>query len=308
MSSHNPYRHHLRYIYILLAVIVCVAALIMLSDYRNGNDSSADEVFGDIVRGKRSRGAGYYAAGERKVETFRFDPNEADSSQLLRLGLAPFQVRSIYRFRAKGGVFSTADDFRRVYRLTNEQWERLAPYIVIGRKYQLVSVPPRTYPKSDSVYGNSRGRDSADIVRDSIRRTYPQKISGDETVDVNTADSAMLCRIPGIGKYYASRIVRYRNRLGGFVSPQQLLEIEDFPADALAWITVGPSPVINRMDVNHLSERKMMKHPYMGYYRASEIAAYRKVHGRLDNIKALYGLQHFSESDIQRLAPYLEFR
>ena len=76
----------------------------------------------------------------------------------------------------------------------------------------------------------------------------------------------------------------------------------------LAWITVGPSPVINRMDVNHLSERKMMKHPYMGYYRASEIAAYRKVHGRLDNIKALYGLQHFSESDIQRLAPYLEFR
>ena len=294
MSSHNPYGRHLRYIYILLAVIVCVAALIMLSDYRNGNKHSADEVFGDIVRGNKTPGEGYYATDERKVETFSFDPNEADSSQLLRLGLAPFQVRSIYRFRAKGGVFSTPDDFRRVYRLTNGQWERLAPYIVIGRKYQLVSVPPK--------------RDSAGIVRDSIRRTFPQKIKGDETVDANTADSAMLCRIPGIGQYYASRIVRYRNRLGGFVSAEQLLEIEDFPADALAWITVSSVPSIKKLDVNHLSERKMMKHPYMGYYRASEIAAYRRIHGRLDNIQALYGLQHFSESDIQRLAPYLEFR
>lgn len=294
MSSHNPYGRHLRYIYILLAVIVCVAALIMLSDYRNGNKNSADEVFGDIVRGNKAPGAGYYATDERKVETFSFDPNEADSSQLLRLGLAPFQVRSIYRFRAKGGVFSTPDDFRRVYRLTNGQWERLAPYIVIGSKYQLVSVPPK--------------RDSAGIVRDSIRKTFPQKIKGDETVDVNTADSAMLCRIPGIGQYYASRIVRYRNRLGGFVSAEQLLEIEDFPADALAWITVSSVPSIQKLDVNHLSERKMMKHPYMGYYRASEIAAYRRIHGRLENIQALYGLQHFSESDIQRLAPYLEFR
>lgn len=308
MSSHNPYGRHLRYIYILLAVIVCVAALIMLSDYRNANKNSADEVFADIVKGNKSRRAGYYATGERKLETFSFDPNEADSTQLLRLGLAPFQVRSIYRFRAKGGVFSTPDDFRRVYRLTNGQWERLAPYIVIGRKYRLVSVPPRSYTKSSSVYGNISKRDSAGIVRDSIRRTFQQKINGDETVDVNTADSAMLCRIPGIGKYYASRIVRYRNRLGGFVSAEQLLEIEDFPADALAWITVSSAPAIQKLDVNHLSERKMMKHPYMGYYRASEIAAYRRIHGRLDNIQALYGLQHFSESDIQRLAPYIEFK
>ena len=280
----------------------------MLSDYRNGNRKSADEVFSDIVKGNGKKSGGYYAAGERKVETFRFDPNVADSTQLLRLGLAPFQVRSIYRYRAKGGVFSTPDDFRRVYRLTNEQWERLAPYIVIGRKYQLVSVPPRSYTKSSSVYGNGIGRDSAGIVRDSIRRTYPQKIRGEETVDVNTADSAMLCRIPGIGKYYASQIVRYRNRLGGFVAAEQLLEIDDFPADALAWITISPSAVINKLDVNHLSERKMMKHPYMGYYRAAEIAAYRRVHGRLENIEALYGFQHFSESDIQRLAPYLEFK
>lgn len=307
MSGHNPYRQHLRYIYVLLGVIVCVAALIILSDYRNVNDSSADEVFGDIAKGS-ARGTGYYASGERKVEVFHFDPNEADSTQLLRLGLAPFQVRSIYRFRAKGGVFSTADDFRRVYRLTNGQWERLAPYIVIGRKYQLVPVAPRVYPKSAPINGGVAKRDSVRLVADSIRRSYPQKIGGDETVDVNAADSVMLCRIPGIGRYYASRIVRYRNRLGGFVSAQQLLEIEDFPADALAWITVGPSPVIRRLDVNHLSERKLMKHPYMGYYRASEIVAYRRIHGRLDNIQALYGLQHFSESDIQRLAPYLEFK
>lgn len=308
MSRHHPYGTHLRYIYVLLAIIACVAFLIVLSDYRNGNGSNAGDVFRDIRNENRNGKGGYYATGERRVETFRFDPNEADSNQLLRLGLAPFQVRSIYRYRAKGGVFSTADDFRRVYRLTNGQWERLAPYIYIGRKYRLVSVPPRQYPDHSSKNVLTARCDSVSVVRDSIRRTFPKKIQGDEVVDVNTADSVMLCRVPGIGKYYSSQILRYRRRLGGFVKTEQLLEIQDFPADALAWFVVGTSPAIRKLDVNHLSERKMMKHPYMGYYRASEIASYRKVHGRLDNIEALYGFQHFSESDIQRLVPYLEFK
>ena len=308
MSGHNPYRHHLRYIYVLLAVIVSVACLIVLSDYRNGNGDNAGDVFHDVVRGGRKAKGGYYATQGRRIETFKFDPNEADSNQLLRLGLAPFQVRSIYRYRARGGTFSTADDFRRVYRLTNGQWERLAPYICIGRKYRLVSLPPRQYPEQFSQDSYRARRDSIGMARDSLRRTYPRKIQGDEVVDANIADSIMLCRVPGIGKYYASQILRYRRRLGGFVNTGQLLEIQDFPADALAWLTVKPSPEIRKLDVNHLSERKMMKHPYMGYYRASEIASYRKIHGRLDNIETLYRLRHFTESDIQRLAPYLEFR
>ena len=69
------------------------------------------------------------------AERFAFDPNTADSTQLLRLGLKPWQVRSIYRYRAKGGVFSEPADFARVYGLTLKQYRELEPYIRIGRDY-----------------------------------------------------------------------------------------------------------------------------------------------------------------------------
>ena len=56
----------------------------------------------------------YYRVEEQSIECFAFDPNSADSTQLLRLGLQPYQVRSIYRYRAKGGVFRQKEDFAHV--------------------------------------------------------------------------------------------------------------------------------------------------------------------------------------------------
>jgi DNA uptake protein ComE-like DNA-binding protein len=261
-----------------------------------------------------SSSSGYYAVPEVVPESFTFDPNEADSTQLLRLGLAPFQVRSIYRYRAKGGRFSTKDDFRRVYRLTNEQWERLSPLISIAPKYRLVTIVPHSDVRNTSSRPASYATDT--IIRDSVpcsyatsrsKPAYVQKLSGDETIDINLADSALLCRVPGIGPYFARRIIQYRRRLGGYTSAAQLLQIEGFPADAIAWIQVPDTCQVQKLQINSLSTRRLMKHPYMGYYRASEIADYRRMHGPIRSIEVLKSLPHFTEEDILRLAPYLSF-
>ena len=81
----------------------------------------------------------YYAVARPAVESFAFDPNEADSTQLLRLGLTPAQVRSIYRHRAKGYVYSTPEDFARTPFMTKGQWNRLKPLIKIGDQYRLLN-------------------------------------------------------------------------------------------------------------------------------------------------------------------------
>ena len=81
----------------------------------------------------------YYAVARPAVESFPFDPNEADSTQLLRLGLTPAQVRSIYRHRAKGYVYSTPEDFARTPFMTKGQWNRLKPLIRIGDQYRLLN-------------------------------------------------------------------------------------------------------------------------------------------------------------------------
>lgn len=301
----------------VLNVSLVILGAALLSRCRSGRGGRVGEalvsIASDSVSPTSSR---YYAVPQAEPDSFLFDPNEADSTQLLRLGLAPFQVRSIYRYRAKGGRFSTKDDFRRVYRLTNEQWERLSPLIRIASKYQLVPVVESADPRLSSTL---RAKALGDSVSDSLsvgsdssvsavaKPTYPKKLSGDETIDVNLADSALLCRVPGIGPYFSRKVLQYRRRLGGYTSTDQLLEIEDFPADALAWVEVTDTSVLEKLQINSLSTRKLMKHPYMGYYRASEIADYRRVHGPIRSMEVLKSLPHFSEADILRLSPYISF-
>ena len=311
-------RSQLWFLLIVLNACIVLMGAIFLSRYRTGKENSIAQTQNVVYNASPvSASSRYYAVDTSLPESFTFDPNEADSTQLLRLGLAPFQVRSIYRYRAKGGRFSTKGDFRRVYRLTNEQWEHLSPLIRIAKKYQLVDLPQQKHYAYSQSYAEKVARDDS---QDSIvqlsdtllqinrsKQTYPVKLSGDETMDINTADSAQLCRVPGIGPYFARQIIKYRRQLGGYVATEQLLQIENFPADAIAWLVISDTVGLQRLNVNKLSTRKLMKHPYMGYYRASDIENHKRIYGRVENIDALRKMPHFTDEDIRRLLPYLEF-
>ena len=81
----------------------------------------------------------YYVAGQ-KAELFPFDPNTADSTELLRLGLRPWQVRNIYKYRSHGGIYRTSTDFARLYGLTQKQFREMQPYIRISSDYSPASL------------------------------------------------------------------------------------------------------------------------------------------------------------------------
>ena len=82
----------------------------------------------------------YYRVEEKQGELFSFDPNTADSTQLLRLGLRPWQVRNIYKYRAAGGRYRKPTDFARLYGLTLKQYQRLEPYIRIEQEVMAADV------------------------------------------------------------------------------------------------------------------------------------------------------------------------
>ena len=225
---------------------------------------------------------------ERREELFAFDPNTADSTALLRLGLQPWQVRSIYKYRARGGVYRHPDDFARLYGLTAGQFRRLRPYIRISPDFlpALQAVAP------------------APARRDSLR--YPLKLKPGETVELNGADTAELRRVPGIGPYYARAIVRYGERLGGYVSTTQLDEIEGFPPEAKPYFTISrPNP--RRLNLNELPLSRLRRHPYISFYQAKAIVDYRRQHGRLRSLADLRLSRDFPPEAISRLEPYVEF-
>ena len=131
--------------------------------------------------------------------------------------------------------------------------------------------------------------------------------SSSKVVALNEADTTALKKIPGLGSYFARQIVRYRQQLGGYASVSQLQEIEGMPEDVGQWLAVDPS-TIHRIDVNHATKNQLVRHPYLRVYRAQDIWNRRHNQGPLQSIEDLRTLPSFTEADIERLRPYLEFK
>ena len=242
---------------------------------------------------------------EQPFETFPFDPNTADSTTLLRLGLSPWQVRSIYRYRAKHGRYHNPDDFKRLPGLTNEQWDRLRPLIRIATDFQYVK-STQTYQESVDEMEEIEEKlgMSYAALRDTTHRQV--KIRPGQTIDINTADTSQLKMIPGIASKRAARIVNYRRSLGGFVAIEQAMEAIELPDSVLKYMTVSQVPV-SKINVNNLSVQQLMKHPYLNFYQAKAINEYRQNKGDLHTFEELSRLEGFRQTDIERLRPYIIF-
>ena len=314
---------------LLLLEWMAILALVLLWAYTNRNVESGNggEPFASdsLSRGREQRkiSRNYtYAVPETPLESFPFDPNTADSTTLLRLGLAPWQVKAIYNYRAKHGRYHTAEDFKRLPGMTLELWERLGKYVAIDKKYRYLDVPPvsRTRSSTSSVPEKKtqtettpQTKPSDSIMQpdeDSIRvdtTRYPVKFKEKTLVDINAADTNLLKKIPNIGSYRAREIVSYRQRLGGYTEVNQVMEACEMPDEVLEWFSLVPVPV-KTLNVNSLSVRQLMRHPYLSFYQAREIVAYRKEHGPIKQIEELATLDKFSSSDIERLRPYLIFQ
>ena len=298
-----------RVLLVLLSVaLVAVVVYFLLDtsvDRTTGEPASADSQHHRTSPADKPAAQYYYVEG-RRVERFAFDPNTADSTQLLRLGLQPWQVRNIYKYRAAGGIYREKADFAQLYGLTVKQYRELEPYIQISPDYRPASTlhVPRQYD-----YHADRQAPPADTPADSLsqpRRSYTPKIPAGTTVDLNALDTAVYMTVPGIGSYRARRILDYGRRLGGYVSVDQLREVDDVPMESAVFFTISsavePPLKVNRMTINELK-----RHPYVNYYQARAIVDYRRQQGRIADLNDLSLLPDFPPEVIERLRPYVSY-
>ena len=275
----------------LLVVIVSVFTMIFFA----GGDTETATPQKDKHKSPTSKSYNYSSYKPKEVERFAFDPNTADSTQLLRLGLQPWQVRNIYKYRAAGGIYRKPLDFAKLYGLTVKQYRELEPYIRISSDY----LPASTLVNGKENFNQTPHKDSTTYQR-------PTKIKETEHIVLNTADTTSLITIPGIGPYYARKIVQYGNRLGGYVSVDQLDEIDEFPIEAKKFLVVNnPSP--KKLNVNQLSLNELKRHPYINFYMAKAITDYRRLHGTIKSLNDLRLLKDFTPDVIKRLTPYVSY-
>lgn len=235
-------------------------------------------------------------------ELFDFDPNTADSTTLLRLGLQPWQVRNIYKYRSMGGRYHKKEDFARLYGLTLEKYRQLEPYIKIKADVMAADVI-----KSEDKYAYTahNREDNVGNARTTDNHEY-QKLRPGQTVDINTADTTELKKIPGIGSYFAQRIVDLRKRRQAFVSPEELLQgIRNFPETAIAYMTASQN--FAQIHINRIEQKELSRHPLINYTQARDIMTLRRTTGKIRSINDMSMIASFTEEQLKRLSKFIIF-
>jgi len=144
------------------------------------------------------------------------------------------------------------------------------------------------------------------------KSTYIQteKYPAGTIIELNTADTTILKKIPGIGTTFSNRIVKYRNLLGGFYSITQLGEVYGIDEDRYQalkeWFTVNPH-FIQKRSLNTLSDDSLYRHPYINRLQARAILQQRKQKGKLSGWDNLTLLDEFANMDKDKLNFYFSF-
>ena len=130
------------------------------------------------------------------------------------------------------------------------------------------------------------------------------------TVELNSADTLTLQLLHGIGPAYARRIVKYRERLGGFTSMDQLLEVYGFTPELVEHIAPHltlDTAAVTRIPINSIGLKQLVRHPYIEYYQARDIVVLRNrgtVFRTADDLRAVPSM---ADSTLRRLLPYIDF-
>lgn len=213
------------------------------------------------------------SANARHVALFKFDPNRLPDTLWQKLGLNDRQITTIKNYEAKGGRFYSKADLQKIYAITPEDYDRLKAYI---------NLPGKTYTEKTNA-----------------------------VVDINSADTTKLMQVRGIGPGFAVKIIRYRDRLGGFFKKEQLKEV--FGVDSLMYLDIAPfikidARKITKINLNKATTNSLIAFPYLTYKQKNAIVEYHTQHGDYTALADLKNIPIITDEILRKIEPYISLK
>ncbi|MBT8231097.1 MAG: helix-hairpin-helix domain-containing protein [Bacteroidia bacterium] len=238
-----------------------------------GNEDSKDNTeFNNVMQERNS-----------SFQLFNFDPNSLDSIGFIKLGLKPWTVKNILKYRNHNGVFKKSSDLQKIYSLDSITFDRIKGYCSIDSE--------RLKPKKL-------------LSKDNLPTSFKTNF-----VNINLADTSLLKTIYGIGPKLASRIIKYRKNIGGFHSVNQLTEVYGIEKEIIVknssiLTCTGP---LKKVSINTISKDSLVKHFYFNFKTANAILKYRKQHGKIESPDALNKIIAIDSLTKTKIKPYIDF-
>jgi competence ComEA-like helix-hairpin-helix protein len=130
-------------------------------------------------------------------------------------------------------------------------------------------------------------------------------------IELNTADTLELRSLPSVGPWLSRKIVEYRERLGGFFSTEQLLEVYRLTPgklDTIAPFLVIDTSWVERVNINTVTLEELLQHPYLSRSQAKGLLAYREKHGPFESVADLRKCLLIDEKTFEKMSDYVKVR
>ncbi len=214
------------------------------------------------------------------LRTYPFNPNFISDEKGYRLGMSVAEIDRLHAFRKTGKFVNSAAEFQKVTRVSDSLLQTLQPNF---------KFPEWITKKS---------------------RSYPQEKVVTAKTDINSATPEELVAVFGIGPALSERILEYREKLGAFVSMQQMEHIWGISPEVAGKLRerfmVKGEPVIKKVRINEATMKELGQFPYFRYPLSRHVVTFRSMNGAISR-ENLAQITNFPIDKLDIIAVYLEF-
>jgi len=276
-------------IFFLLLIIVALQVVFYVVKYTTDNvegNLSIDKETKDKIDALKQN-----SQQKDAIRIYPFNPNFITDYKGYTLGMSVEEIDRLHTYRAQNKFVNNSVEFQNITHISDSLLKEISPYFKFPEWANTKSVSQRKIPSATFQRGLEIQKDNFQIK------------------DLNSAIAEDLKSIRGIGDKLALRIIKFRNRLGGFIVDDQLYDVYGLEPEVIkrtfARFKVLSQPQIEKINVNSASAEEISQLIYIRYNVATKIVEYREVNGSFSSFDELTKIEDFPIDKIHRIKLYL---
>ena len=218
------------------------------------------------------------------IRVFPFNPNFITDYKGYTLGMSVKEIDRLHAFRKLDKYVNSKEQFQEVTLVSDSLLNAISPYF--------------KFP--DWIKSNKESKPS---------HKKNNRNNGSIVKDINVVTALELKTINGIGDKLSARIIKFRDRLGGFLVNEQLYDVYGLDVEvanrALEKFKVVQPPPIKKININLANKEEIAELVYISHSVANKIIKYRELNGSIKSFDELTKVDDFPSEKLARIALYL---